>query len=165
MVTARTPALLSRDKNLTRISVLRVPVEYDVLQVLVDAVDELLAQPVDVLVIVGHLLAGQLARSTCGNDVNWTVQSNQGQTRLTKSHSEGSRHCTRPESPLLPSSALNWFNAYTRPPAHVQRPHSLGTVHLVAADGHEVDVHVVHVHGDLADGLSRVSVQEDLREK
>lgn len=38
---------------------------------------------------------------------------------------------------------------------------TFGSVDLVAADGHQIDLHVRDVDGNLPDGLSGVSVEED----
>ena len=46
------------------------------------------------------------------------------------------------------------------PPPDVDGADALGPVHLVAADGHEVDLEIIHTHGDLADRLGTVGVEE-----
>ena len=49
----------------------------------------------------------------------------------------------------LPAAAHLRLQPHARPPAHVERADALGAVDLVRADGHEVDVVRVHIHGDL----------------
>src|SRR5579863_61483 len=45
--------------------------------------------------------------------------------------------------------------------ADVQRADALGPVHFVAGDRHEVDIHLVHIDWNLADGLGGVGVEDD----
>lgn len=51
---------------------------------------------------------------------------------------------------------------HTRPSPDVDRADAFRAVKLVAADRHEIDVQVVDVDGDLADGLSSVRMEEYL---
>lgn len=62
----------------------------------------------------------------------------------------------------LPSTADLRLQTDTGPSPDIDRADSLGTIELVAADRHEVDVEVIHIDGDFADSLCCVGVEEDL---
>ena len=68
----------------------------------------------------------------------------------------------RPKASLLTTSRDDGVNSDPRTSAHVARTDTHRAVDLVSRDGHQVDVHLVDVHGDLANGLSSVSVEEHL---
>lgn len=50
----------------------------------------------------------------------------------------------------------------TGPSADVDGPHSFGPIDFVPTDGHQVDIVLIDIDWDLADGLSCVCVEEDL---
>jgi hypothetical protein len=64
--------------------------------------------------------------------------------------------------PNLTATVNDGLEAHTRPPPHVERTNTLRSVHLVAADAQQVNVHRVHVDRNLADRLRRVRVKVDL---
>ena len=67
----------------------------------------------------------------------------------------------RPHAALVPAPVNDGRELHARvAPAHVERAHALGPVHLVGGDGGEVHVHLLHVEGHLADGLDGVGVEE-----
>merc|ERR1719517_391398 len=68
----------------------------------------------------------------------------------------------RPQAPLLASAVDDGLHPNPRPPPQIDRANALGAVKLVARYGHQVNVHLVHVNGELADGLGGVRVEEDL---
>ncbi len=47
------------------------------------------------------------------------------------------------------------------PLSHVKRADSLGAINLVSRERHQVDPHVLHIDGNLADSLCRVAVKEN----
>ena len=83
-------------------------------------------------------------------------------TRRTKADSEKGGNRAGANSPLLTSTSLHSLHPDTRTAAEVEGTDSLGTVDLVATDGHEVNVEVIDVNGDLASGLRAVCVEEHL---
>mmetsp|Transcript_6891 Transcript_6891/g.20067 ORF Transcript_6891/g.20067 Transcript_6891/m.20067 type:complete len:227 (+) Transcript_6891:776-1456(+) len=67
------------------------------------------------------------------------------------------------QAALLPPAAHDGRHAHARATAaHVDGAHALGPVDLVRRQAHDVDVHVVHVDGHLAQHLRRVGVEDDL---
>ena len=63
---------------------------------------------------------------------------------------------------LLATTTDDGIEPDTGPPAHEAGADALGPVDLVRRDGHEVDVPLVNVDGDLADHLGGVGVEGDL---
>ena len=55
----------------------------------------------------------------------------------------------------LASPRLDRFHPNPGPAPEVESADALGSVDLVPADGHQVDLHVVHVQGNLADRLQK----------
>jgi hypothetical protein len=119
-----------------------VPVELHVSHPLSNSSDYLIVEPFDVPGVVEHLPLGHLAG-------------------LPNAYYKWCRQRARAEATLLTTSIDERSETDSRLTAQVEGTHSLGAVNFVAADAHEVDIHLVDVDVDLSDGLSCVSVQED----
>jgi hypothetical protein len=61
--------------------------------------------------------------------------------------------CQPAKASLLSAAAHLRLQPHARATAHVQRPDALGAIELVATDGHQVDVHLINIHRDLANCL------------
>ena len=63
---------------------------------------------------------------------------------------------------FLSTSCLDGIQANTRSPTHVECSDTFGSVNLVTADGHQIDVHLIDIDGYFAHCLSSIGVKEDL---
>jgi hypothetical protein len=81
---------------------------------------------------------------------------------LSQTHHQRRRQSARSEPTFLSTTIDERRQSHSRLPPEKECAHSLGAVNLVAADAHEVDVHLIDVDVDLAGGLCGICVQEDL---
>src|SRR4051794_28030363 len=81
---------------------------------------------------------------------------------LTKANNKRWCNGATPQTSLLTTTRNDGVESDPWSSSHVAGTDTLGTVDLVTGDGHEVDVHLVDVEGDLADCLCAVGVEEDL---
>mmetsp|Transcript_11703 Transcript_11703/g.37170 ORF Transcript_11703/g.37170 Transcript_11703/m.37170 type:complete len:405 (-) Transcript_11703:257-1471(-) len=132
-----------RQVDVPWVAVLAAPVEHHVRELLPDPVLEARGQPGHVGGVARHLLRGHGAR-------------------LPQPHHQRRGHRAAAEPALLPPSVDDGLHAHAGPPPHVQGAHALGPVELVARDGHEIDVHGIHVQLNLARRLGRIRVEENL---
>ena len=131
-----------RDVHAAGIAMLQVAIDHHVRQLARYLIDEAFGEHLGALQIEGHLFLGDTARG---------AQSD----HKTRGHSAAA------QATLLAAAALDGLESDARLAPYVQRAHTLGSVDLVAADGHEIDAALVHVDGHFADRLGRVRVEED----
>eukprot|EP00166_Cyanidium_caldarium_P004146 ctg_428.g299 len=124
-----------------RIAVRQRSVQLHVLDAAGDAVVKLLRKGADVLVVAFHLLQ----RDGAGG---------------AQSHHQRCGQRARAQTAFLSAAAHQRFNAHPRPPPHVQCADAFRAVQLVAADGQQVDVHLLHIDRYLAHRLRGVTVEE-----
>mmetsp|Transcript_36948 Transcript_36948/g.119180 ORF Transcript_36948/g.119180 Transcript_36948/m.119180 type:complete len:498 (-) Transcript_36948:48-1541(-) len=80
---------------------------------------------------------------------------------LAEADDDGRRQCTAAHAALLAPAVDDRAQADAGLAPDVEGADALGAVHLVGGDGHQGDVHLGHVDGDLADALGAVGVEED----
>ena len=68
----------------------------------------------------------------------------------------------RTHAALVATTVRLRLDAHARLAPHEQRAHPLGTVGLVSREAHQVDLQLLQVDLDLAGGLGRIDVEEDL---
>jgi hypothetical protein len=82
-------------------------------------------------------------------------------TRLTHPNHERTGQRPAPQPPLLPAATDNRLKPHPGPAPYIRRTDALGSINLVPADAHQVDVHLLHVEWDLTHGLRCVGVEVD----
>jgi len=81
---------------------------------------------------------------------------------FTEADNERRSDSSASQTSLLTTTADDGVESDTRSSADVASTNTLGTVELVAGDGHEVNVELVDIERDLANSLSSICVEEDL---
>eukprot|EP00038_Savillea_parva_P006327 m.162992 g.162992 ORF g.162992 m.162992 type:complete len:304 (-) comp12259_c0_seq1:573-1484(-) len=132
-----------RQIDATGVSIHTVSVEDHFFQTVGDSRDQSIRQVLNVRRIALHVVLGN------GTGLAQSDTQRCGQGPAT--------HAT-----LLPAARDERLEADARAASHVQRTHALGAVNLVTRDGHEINVHVIDIDRNLADGLGGVRVEERL---
>lgn len=81
---------------------------------------------------------------------------------LTETNNKRRGNRSTSQTSLLTTTTDDGVESDTGSSANVAGTNTLGTVDLVTGDGHEIDVELVDIKRDLADGLSSICVEEDL---
>lgn len=75
---------------------------------------------------------------------------------------EGSSDGTTAKTTLLTTSGQERDETDSGAAADIKSTDTLGSIDLVSTDAQEINVHLCHVNGDLADSLGSIGVEEDL---
>jgi hypothetical protein len=73
---------------------------------------------------------------------------------------ERRRQGSRAQVALLTAAVDQRQKAHARPPPDVERADSLRSIDLMAGNRHEIDMHCLNIERNLAEGLSRVGMEE-----
>src|SRR5579872_1979100 len=117
-------------------------VDVDLIQFAHDAVAQTIAQPRELTGLLWHFF---LSDGAC----------------LAKTDDARNIQRARAHTALVAAAIDDGGNLHARIlAANIERAHALGAIHFVAGDRGQVDVLLNHVDGNLADGLSGVSVED-----
>jgi len=75
---------------------------------------------------------------------------------------EGSSDGTTTKTTLLTASGQERDEADSGTATDIESTNTLGSIDLVTTDAQEINVHLSHINGDLADSLGSIGVEENL---
>src|SRR5579864_5223229 len=130
------------DVQVARQAMVHRAVDVDLVQLAHDAVAQTVAQTCELTGLLRHFFLSN-------------------GTRLAQTDDAGDVERAGAHAALVAAAIDDGGNLHARIlAANIERAHALGTVHLVAGDGGQIDVLLDHVDGNLADGLSGVGVKD-----
>lgn len=81
---------------------------------------------------------------------------------LAETDGEGSSDGTAAKTTLLTTSGQERNETNSGTATDIESTNTLGSVDLVSTDAQEINVHLCHIDGDLADSLGSIGMEEDL---